>query len=61
MFHDNVNSVVSQFMFANTKFLKPHVILEHLSEVNRNTLANSPVDRIVNVQLLKVVVARIEN
>ena len=48
-------------MFANTKFLKPHVILEHLSEVNRDTLANSPVDRIVNVQLLKVVVARIEN
>ena len=48
-------------MLLNAKFLQSDVVLEHLTEVDGDTLADGAVDRIVNVQLVQGEVRRVEN
>ena len=48
-------------MFPDAQFLQAHVVLEHLSEMDCHTLADSSVYWIINVELLEVVVARIQH
>jgi hypothetical protein len=59
--HDDIDAIVAQFVLLDTQLLKSNVVLEHFSEVNCHTLANSPVYRVIDVQFLQCVVTRIEH
>ena len=48
-------------MLLYTQLLEANVVLEHFPEVNCHTLANGPVDRIINVEFFECVVARVED
>jgi hypothetical protein len=49
VFHNNVNAVISEPVLSNAQLLQALVILEHLSEMDGNTLADSFVNWIVYV------------
>jgi hypothetical protein len=61
MLHQNVDSVVAQFVLANGQFLKPHIVLEHLSKVNRDTLTNRLVNGVVDIEFFESVVAAVQH
>jgi len=48
-------------MLLDTQFLQSNVVLEHFSEVDSHTLANGPVDGVINVKFLKCVIAGVED
>ena len=48
-------------MLLNAQLLQSNVVLEHFTEVDSYTLANSAVNRVVNVKLFKCVITRIED
>ena len=48
-------------MFPDAQLLQSHVVLEHLSEMDRHTLADSSVYWVVDVEFFEVVVARIQH
>ena len=61
MLHYDVDAIISQFVLSNAQFLQTNIVLEHLSEMNSYTLTDSSVNWVVNVQLFKIIVARIEH
>ena len=61
MFHDNIDTVIPEFVLSDAQFLQANIVLEHLSEMNCYTLTDSSVYWVVNVQLLKIIVTRIEH
>lgn len=48
-------------MLLNAQLLESNVVLEHFAEVDGYTLANSAVDRVVNIKLLKCVITGVED
>ena len=61
MLHNNIDSIVSQLMFSNGELLKSNVVQEHLSKVNSHRLALGLVHGIVDIQLLKGIVALVQH
>ena len=60
MFHQDVDPVIPQFVLPDWELLETHIILEHFPEMDRHWLTDGAVDRIIDVQLFKGVVARIK-
>ena len=58
--HHDVNSIVPQFVLLQTQLLQANIVLEHLTEVNSHTLADRPVHWIIDIELLKREIARVE-
>ena len=56
MLHNNIDSVVTQPVLLNAKFLQSIVVLEHLTKVNCYRLTDCLVYWVVNVQLFQGVV-----
>jgi hypothetical protein len=61
MLHDDVNAIVTKSVLANRKLLQADVVLKHLSEVNRDTLADCLVNRVFNVEFFECVVATVQD
>lgn len=61
MLHNDIDAVISQTMLLNGELLQAHIVLEHLTEVDGYRLANGFEHRVVDVKLLKCVVAGIKN
>ena len=61
MFHDYVDTIISQLVLPYADLLETNVVLKHFAEVNSNGLANGFVYRVLDVKLLKGVVGRVQN
>ena len=61
MLHDDVESIIPQLVLPHGNFLQPDVILEHLSEVDCDTLADGLVDGVLDVELLQCIITRVEH
>lgn len=53
VFHHNVDAIVAHFVLLQTQFLEANVILEHLTKVNGDALANGAEDGVVDIQLVQ--------
>lgn len=48
-------------MFTNRKLLQANIVLEHFTEVDSHRLADSFVDRVINIEFFKREIWRIQN
>ena len=61
MLHHDVNTIISELVLLQAQLLKSDIVLEHFTEVDGDTLADGPVDGVVDVELLQREVARVEH
>ena len=53
VFHHDVDTIIAEQVLLDAELLQTNVVLEHLAEMDSDTLADGTIHRVVNVKLVQ--------